>query len=458
MRRYLPTLLALLLLFSITVRAEAQHLVELVDIGSGVYQPGDIVQLEVRFDFSSEPTLGGGLDMYWDPAIFSPVMWISNNVGHPDFSSDPTLSPGSAQGLTFGSFSNPLSTGTAGTLLLEVNNTAAPSLTIVDILEHPPLPFASAVTFNIYDPGSIAFVGSWAQITAPAVDSDGDGIADDDDNCIEIANTDQRDTDGDGIGNVCDPDLNNDCLVNFDDLAMLKAVFFSPDPDADFDGSGLVNFDDLAITKEFFFSPPGPSGPNVLCAAAVVNEDFGDGGQPDSGGWSVGSDGAVIADAGEMGPGDHALVYVANRPPGTNNGFNLLHPVNGATPNPQFQGDFTSAGITHLRFRARHTGTGDSVVLRVVLFDPFNDGVDWAQTTATVTVANTATTWKSYQLAIDASRLVAGGGGNPLAAILANVYQVSLRHDPAGSGPGIPSPVAAPTAVEFDDIALIAQP
>jgi len=34
-------------------------------------------------------------------------------------------------------------------------------------------------------------------------DSDGDGIADTDDNCVDTANTDQAD--GDGFGDVCDP-------------------------------------------------------------------------------------------------------------------------------------------------------------------------------------------------------------------------------------------------------------
>ena len=37
-------------------------------------------------------------------------------------------------------------------------------------------------------------------------DSDGDGIADDKDNCAKIANTDQSDVDRDGTGDACDSD------------------------------------------------------------------------------------------------------------------------------------------------------------------------------------------------------------------------------------------------------------
>ncbi len=36
-------------------------------------------------------------------------------------------------------------------------------------------------------------------------DADGDGVADEDDNCPAVSNPDQRDTDGDGVGDLCTP-------------------------------------------------------------------------------------------------------------------------------------------------------------------------------------------------------------------------------------------------------------
>jgi len=90
-------------------------------------------------------------------------------------------------------------------------------------------------------------------------DSDGDGIPDDRDNCINVFNPDQRDTDGDGFGNRCDADLNNDGVVNFADLHLFRQRFGSNDPDADFNGDGVVNFADLAIFNSLFGQPPGPS-------------------------------------------------------------------------------------------------------------------------------------------------------------------------------------------------------
>lgn len=99
-------------------------------------------------------------------------------------------------------------------------------------------------------------------------DSDGDGRPDSDDNCTLVPNPAQIDSDGDGYGNDCDADLNNDCSVNFGDLAAFKAAFFPQpyNPDADFNGDALVNFGDLAILKSRFLMPVGPSAdPAASC-------------------------------------------------------------------------------------------------------------------------------------------------------------------------------------------------
>ena len=87
-----------------------------------------------------------------------------------------------------------------------------------------------------------------------------DSIASASDNCTSIANPDQRDTDGDGYGNACDTDLNNDGRIDFADLALIKKVFGSTDPDADFNGDGIVNKEDLNLLKQSFGGAPGPSG------------------------------------------------------------------------------------------------------------------------------------------------------------------------------------------------------
>ncbi|MDJ0867001.1 MAG: hypothetical protein QNK03_12890 [Myxococcota bacterium] len=97
-------------------------------------------------------------------------------------------------------------------------------------------------------------------------DTDQDEVPDACDNCTLVPNTDQRDTNGDGYGNICDPDLNDDGLVGIPDFNMLRSVFGQVvgdplfDPDADFNGDGGVGIPDFNVLRSFFGLPPGPSG------------------------------------------------------------------------------------------------------------------------------------------------------------------------------------------------------
>jgi hypothetical protein len=100
-----------------------------------------------------------------------------------------------------------------------------------------------------------------------AHEPDGDDRAAIEDNCTLEANADQRDTDGDGFGNVCDADFTNDCAVNFADLAVMKGAFLEPSTtDTDMDGDGNTNYTDLGELKARFFAAPGPSGVLNICS------------------------------------------------------------------------------------------------------------------------------------------------------------------------------------------------
>lgn len=66
----------------------------------------------------------------------------------------------------------------------------------------------------------------------------GDKVGDVCDNCPRVSNTDQLDTDDDGLGNACDPDIDNDGIPNDDDNCPLVK---NPDQkDKDGDGVGDV--------------------------------------------------------------------------------------------------------------------------------------------------------------------------------------------------------------------------
>ena len=116
------------------------------------------------------------------------------------------------------------------------------------------------VTFTATDAAEATLMDAETINITVLSDTDADGIPDANDNCTLQPNPSQRDTDGDGFGNWCDPDFDNNGIVNAADLAFFKTKFFTTDPDPDLTGDGIVNAADLAILKAFFFKAPGPSG------------------------------------------------------------------------------------------------------------------------------------------------------------------------------------------------------
>ncbi|MEM9056233.1 MAG: endonuclease/exonuclease/phosphatase family protein, partial [Pseudomonadota bacterium] len=111
------------------------------------------------------------------------------------------------------------------------------------------------------EPGDRVPSGLWpsdhagvaVSLVLPVADSDGDGVGDGVDNCLLVVNPAQRDTDGDGFGNLCDADFTQDLVINFADLAVMRQRFMTDDADTDLDGDGAVNFKDLGLLKSMFF-------------------------------------------------------------------------------------------------------------------------------------------------------------------------------------------------------------
>ena len=100
------------------------------------------------------------------------------------------------------------------------------------------------------------------------LDTDSDGVADTIDNCILAANPNQKDTDGDGYGNMCDGDLNNNGYTNAQDYVLFRNSIGTTNLVADISGNGYVNAQDVVLFKKLIGTKPGPSALRCEVVAA----------------------------------------------------------------------------------------------------------------------------------------------------------------------------------------------
>lgn len=178
----------------------------------------------------------------------------------------------------------PLTTdlGIAGARLIEPGH---PELSLIALRmgrrdEYAMPPIAS----TLVDVAAVAQINRWIAGLGDCTsgpDSDADGVPDSDDNCILAANPDQYDRNGDGYGNRCDADVDNDGRVTAADVAAVRVRLglLQNQPDFfaayDLDHDLAIDADDLAIAEAMVARAdpvPGPSccGKPVSPAAAAA--------------------------------------------------------------------------------------------------------------------------------------------------------------------------------------------
>lgn len=92
-------------------------------------------------------------------------------------------------------------------------------------------------------------------------DSDGDSVDDFFDNCKDISNAGQVDSDFDGCGNICDGDFDQNAVTNGADFLIFRAGFIAAASGVtDMDANGLTNGADfLTFRTNFIQGAPGAS-------------------------------------------------------------------------------------------------------------------------------------------------------------------------------------------------------
>ena len=107
-------------------------------------------------------------------------------------------------------------------------------------------------------PIAVMVFGTAPSAYAQANDTDGDGTVDTLDNCVFVFNT-QVDTDGDGYGNRCDADFNNDGKTDGADFIAFRGHYVGQSELCDLSEDIRCTIFDYFIFTQLYGNPPGPS-------------------------------------------------------------------------------------------------------------------------------------------------------------------------------------------------------
>ncbi|MFK5950981.1 MAG: VPLPA-CTERM sorting domain-containing protein [Methylococcales bacterium] len=138
----------------------------LPDSTNATYPPSSTVILDLQMDFSDDPTLGGGVDIFYNGSLLNFVSFEINPAlgSDPSFTRAPDDLGNVLEGLVFGNFNGLSGPESVGTLTFTTLGTGIADFTIAETTD--PLKgggFFSAVTLTAQNP---TFIGTSVNISA----------------------------------------------------------------------------------------------------------------------------------------------------------------------------------------------------------------------------------------------------------------------------------------------------
>ena len=138
-------------------------------------------------------------------------------------------------------------------------------------------------------------------LAAAEDDQDGDGVEDQFDNCVDVPNADQTDTDFDGFGDACDDDDDNDGMPDDYEISVGLNPLDPSDAALDNDGDGVSNLLECEAGTD-------PNDPNDTPDVTEVHfESFEEAGLPADWSLSTGFQGSWQTNAGDSRHGQQVL-------------------------------------------------------------------------------------------------------------------------------------------------------
>ena len=136
--------------------------------------PGEGVGLILDGDFTDEATLGGGMDISFDPAVFDFDAFNGQLMGDPNYFREPDISSGLLAGFAFGDFTGMSGDGLIAALGLTVRPDAPPGTYDITVAASTGIagPFASNVDFQeqtvTFVPAQVTIIGQCTYtVTSP---------------------------------------------------------------------------------------------------------------------------------------------------------------------------------------------------------------------------------------------------------------------------------------------------